>query len=99
MAAPFLYIKIKNPKAFAFGFFGCGTRIRTQTNRVRVCRATLTQFRNGNAIYYTQFFIFVNSKFKEKLNFIIFCLRQINREQYAARQKQYRRYDRNGFLP
>ena len=29
------------------GFFaGCGTRIRTQTNRVRVCRATLTQFRN-----------------------------------------------------
>ena len=28
------------------GFLGCGTRIRTQTNRVRVCRATVTQFRN-----------------------------------------------------
>ena len=28
-----------------FNQFGCGTRIRTQTNRVRVCRATLTQFR------------------------------------------------------
>ena len=24
---------------------GCGTRIRTQTNRVRVCRATVTQYR------------------------------------------------------
>ena len=32
---------------------GCGTRIRTQTNRVRVCCATLTQFRIDNAIYYT----------------------------------------------
>ena len=27
--------------------FGCGTRIRTQTNRVRVCSATVTQFRNA----------------------------------------------------
>ena len=26
--------------------FGCGTRIRTQTGRVRDCSATLTQFRN-----------------------------------------------------
>ena len=37
-------------------FSGCGTRIRTQTNRVRVCRATFTQFRNilltGKSIYY-----------------------------------------------
>ena len=28
------------------GIFGCRTRIRTQTNRVRVCCATLTQFGN-----------------------------------------------------
>ena len=27
-------------------FVGCRTRIRTQTNRVRVCRATFTQFGN-----------------------------------------------------
>ena len=27
-------------------FSGCGTRIWTQTNRVRVCRAAITQFRN-----------------------------------------------------
>ena len=33
--------------------FGCGTRIRTQTNRVRVCCATLTQFRNEQEILYT----------------------------------------------
>ena len=36
--------------------FGCPTRIRTQTNRVRVCRATLTQSGNacclGQLIYY-----------------------------------------------
>ena len=38
-------------------FCGCGTRIRTQTNRVRVCRATVTQFRT-NAIYYSKY-IFV----------------------------------------
>lgn len=36
-----------------FGADGCGTRIRTQTNRVRVCRATLTQFRTDNIAYYT----------------------------------------------
>ena len=30
---------------------GCGTRIRTQTNRVRVCRATFTQFRNDSYYY------------------------------------------------
>ena len=35
----------KSPEIRGF-FLGCGTRIRTQTNRVRVCRATITQFRN-----------------------------------------------------
>ena len=36
------------------GAFGCRTRIRTQTNRVRVCRATFTQFGNAycSNIYY-----------------------------------------------
>ena len=34
----------KSDKSKLVGFFGCGTRIRTQTNRVRVCCATLTQF-------------------------------------------------------
>ena len=30
-------------------FFGCPTRIRTQTNRVRVCRATFTQSGNNRS--------------------------------------------------
>ena len=38
----FGYKKIRN--AFAFRIHvGCPTRIRTPTNRVRVCRATVTQ--------------------------------------------------------
>ena len=38
-------IQIKKRLAFASRFFGSGRRIRTLTNRVRVCRATLTQSR------------------------------------------------------
>ena len=34
------------------GTGGCPTRIRTQTNRVRVCRATFTQSGNSNMNYY-----------------------------------------------
>ena len=34
-------------------FYGCGSRIRTQTYRVRVCCATLTQIRNEHVILYT----------------------------------------------
>ena len=41
-------------KAFR-GFCGCGTRIRTQTNRVRVCRATITQSRNVHMLLYLIF--------------------------------------------
>ena len=37
----------KNSAPKIFGAFGCGTRIRTQTYRVRVCCATLTQFRTA----------------------------------------------------
>ena len=39
-------IQRKKRLAFASRFFGSGRRIRTLTNRVRVCRATLTQFSN-----------------------------------------------------
>ena len=36
---------IKSPKPYGFGLFvGSRRRIRTLTNRVRVCRATFTQF-------------------------------------------------------
>ena len=48
-------------------FSGCGTRIRTQTNRVRVCRATFTQFRNILLVFLTTLYmishqiLFVNS--------------------------------------
>ena len=38
-------IQRKKRLAFASRFFGSGRRIRTLTNRVRVCRATLTQSR------------------------------------------------------
>ena len=45
----------KSPRSKERGLFGCGTRIRTATNRFRDCRATLTQFRNvlQSVIYYT----------------------------------------------
>ncbi len=35
--------------------FGWGIGIRTPTNRVRVCRATVTQFPNATKILYTKF--------------------------------------------
>ena len=38
-------VQRKKRLAFASRFFGSGRRIRTLTNRVRVCRATLTQSR------------------------------------------------------
>ena len=41
-------------------FYGCGIGIRTQTNRVRVCRATVTQFRNASErmiLYQILFFL------------------------------------------
>ena len=40
--------------------FGCGIGIRTPTNRVRVCRATVTQFRNTSErmiLYQILFFL------------------------------------------
>ena len=36
-------------------FFGWGIGIRTPTNRVRVCRATVTQFPNATRLLYTNF--------------------------------------------
>ena len=47
---------------------GCGTRIRTQTNRVRVCRATITQFRIEQ-----QYLLYTKSKISQAF-FIIFHL-------------------------
>ena len=41
---PFI-TKQKNHRVVVF-CFGCGIGIRTPTNRVRVCRAAVTQFRN-----------------------------------------------------
>ncbi len=41
-------------------FYGCGIGIRTPTNRVRVCRATVTQFRNASErmiLYQILFFL------------------------------------------
>ena len=40
-----LYNKNKKYSKLCLLYFGCGTRIRTQTKRVRVACATLTQFR------------------------------------------------------
>ena len=39
------YTSFKKPRSKSEVLVGCGTRIRTQTNRVRVCCATFTQTR------------------------------------------------------
>ena len=66
----------KKRLAFASRFFGSGRRIRTLTNRVRVCRATLTQSRyffvlpcglfpcRKDRCYYTKLSTIVNRFFK-----------------------------------
>ncbi len=51
--------KSKTP-VLTYGSFGCGIGIRTPTNRVRVCRATVTQFRNASErmiLYQILFFL------------------------------------------
>ena len=56
-------------------FFGWGIGIRTPTNRVRVCRATVTQFPNiwlfafFSIIYYILFFGYVKLFLKKFLKF------------------------------
>ena len=55
-------------------FIGWGIGIRTPTNRVRVCRATVTLFPNvtrvwATDIYYTQFIGKVNTFLKKIFNF------------------------------
>lgn len=69
-------IQRKKRLAFASRFFGSGRRIRTLTNRVRVCRATLTQSRyffvlpcglfpcRKDRCYYTKLSTIVNRFFK-----------------------------------
>ncbi len=53
-------IKIKKQQTVKFAVhFGWGIGIRTPTNRVRVCRATVTQFpKIGDKCYY-KFFVFI----------------------------------------
>ena len=40
------FLQQKKSQALRLGIYGCGRRARTLTNRVRVCRATITQSRN-----------------------------------------------------
>ena len=54
------------------GTGGCPTRIRTQTNRVRVCRATFTQSGNSNMNNYSGSAAKVKT-YRKKMPFI-FCL-------------------------
>ena len=51
-------VKRKNRPRGSVLSFGCGTRIRTQTNRVRVCSATVTQFRIFARVYSITRFLF-----------------------------------------
>ena len=55
------------------GPHGCGTRIRTQTYRVRVCCATLTQFRIA-LFYYNQNFGYVKCKIEKTDLFLKYSL-------------------------
>ena len=64
--------------------FGCGTRIRTQTNRVRVCCATFTQYHSiyccskrffrSNSNYYSRKNRFVKGLFANFFKFFLFVL-------------------------
>ena len=70
------FVQRKKRLAFCKSFFGSGRRIRTLTNRVRVCRATLTQSRyffvlpcglfhcHKDRCYYTKLSTIVNRFFK-----------------------------------
>ena len=69
--------KIKPSQKRWLIFYGWGIGIRTPTNRVRVCRATVTLFPNEqkqlyindlhlSSVFYN-FFVFMNSAFPSKL--------------------------------
>ena len=58
------------------GLCGCPTRIRTQTNRVRVCRATFTQSGNSNMNNYSGSAAKVKT-YREKTAFIFFFWRKV----------------------
>ena len=47
----------QRPPCWVVFVFGWGIGIRTPTNRVRVCRATVTQFPNGQILLYTFFLV------------------------------------------
>ena len=46
------YSGIKKPRNNLFRGIGWGIGIRTPTNRVRVCRATVTQFPNSDNFFF-----------------------------------------------
>ena len=71
---------------------GCGTRIRTQTNRVRVCCATLTQFRIDNIAYYTLLKEIVKCFLKFFQNFLTL----FGGECHGLRNPAYRRFPLHG---
>lgn len=58
------------------GIIGCGSgrRIRTLANRVRVCRATVTQFRSKHEHYYNKFRTFVKYNSVHPPSVLIFTM-------------------------
>ena len=66
------------------GTGGCPTRIRTQTNRVRVCRATFTQSGNSNMNYYNGSGEKVKT-YRKKTAFIFYFWRKVPLIARAAR--------------
>lgn len=64
---------------------GCPTRIRTQTNRVRVCRATFTQSGNSNMNYYNGSGEKVKT-YRKKTAFIFYFWRKVPLIACAARR-------------
>ena len=67
------------------GTGGCPTRIRTQTNRVRVCRATFTQSGNSNMNYYNCSGEKVKT-YRKKTAFIFYFWRKVPLIARAARR-------------
>ena len=67
------------------GTGGCPTRIRTQTNRVRVCRATFTQSGNSNMNYYNGSGEKVKT-YRKKTAFIFYFWRKVPLIARAARR-------------
>ncbi len=79
------YTSFKKPRSKSEVLVGCGTRIRTQTNRVRVCRATFTQSGNSNMNNYSGSAAKVKT-YRKKTAFIFFFWRKVPLIARAARR-------------